>query len=276
MRDLATFPQTPELYGASCLRQSQLRAFGACNFPYSGGNCFHHSGGIDATGLFDPVDIKSSPKHHCIYIFDWIGESNEILRVASDGKLISKWKTGDDGGYISTTLEANVILSVWDKSLLKEFTADGLLLREIQLSASINELRIAIKLPNGHFIISQGETAESEHRVCLVDDKGAVLKSIGGEQGSSNGEFHSPNYLVVDESGFILVADQNNRRVVLLSPDLEFQKEVIQERDDLRYPVRMDLDHTSGRLFVADNDYLEGHTGWRDGRVMAFDFAIQQ
>src|SRR6218665_1902542 len=39
-------PSDSLVVGAFCLRQSQLRAFGACNFPYSGGgNCFHHSGG---------------------------------------------------------------------------------------------------------------------------------------------------------------------------------------------------------------------------------------
>ena len=138
------------------------------------------------------------------------------------------------------------------------------------------ELRSAIQLPNGHFVISQGENAENDHRVSIVDDNGAVLKSIGGKHGSSNGEFYSPAYLVVDESGFILVADQNNRRVVLLSPDLEFRREVIQEREGLRYPVRMDLDRTSGRLFVAHNDNLEGHElgDWRDGGIKALDFKL--
>lgn len=48
-------------------------------------------------GLYDPVDIKSCSKRNCIFIFDWKDEeSGEIVSVASDGKLINKWKT--DGG----------------------------------------------------------------------------------------------------------------------------------------------------------------------------------
>jgi len=31
--ELTTLPQTPKSWGASCLQQSQLRAFGACSYP---------------------------------------------------------------------------------------------------------------------------------------------------------------------------------------------------------------------------------------------------
>ena len=50
------------------------------------------------------------------------------------------------------------------------------------------------------------------------------------------------------DSQFIFVADQNNARVVLLSPTLEFVRYVTEE---LSSPHRLCLDHTTRRLFVA-------------------------
>ena len=59
-------------------------------------------------------------------------------------------------------------------------------------------------------------------------------------------------HLAVDkDSPFVFVADQNNARVVLLSPTLEFVRYVSEEVSELR---RLYFNNTTRRLFVGRNN----------------------
>lgn len=227
--------------------------------------------------LFDPVDIASCPTNRCLYVFDWKGESNEIMRLDySEGKLLLKWSTGPDGGFLSMAPQGNIVLSVWEKSILREYSPEGQEIREIKLPAAVIELRLGIQLSNGKLIVSQGEDENAEHRVSKLDEKGEeILRSFGGEKGLSSEQLNGPNYLDVDmKSGFVFVADQNNKRVILLDDELKFKREIVEESDGLRYPVRLEL--VNGRLIVADNDFNLHDQVWRDGRIMIFDFNVQR
>ena len=220
--------------------------------------------------LIDPMDIGSCNRNKCLYIFDSkdIDQSNEILRVDPNGKLIKNWSTGDDYGWgLSVTDESNVILTVYNKNKLNEYSPDGQLIREINLSsdAGIRHPLHAIKLTNGHFVVSHGDYSDDLHRVCIVDADGKLMKSFGGKRGSTIGQMNRPFYLSVDGNGFVMVADQGNSRVLLLDSDLKFKREILsKEKHGLRHPWRILLDESNGRLFVADNES-------NNQRILVFD-----
>ena len=104
-------------------------------------------------------------------------------------------------------------------------------------------------------MVCQGfyEDDDDLHRVCIVDADGKILKSFGGKRGSTIGETDTPNYLTVDGNGFVMVADLANSRILLLDSDLTFKKEIIIKEHGLRCPVRILLDESNYRLFVADS-----------------------
>ena len=80
---------------------------------------------------------------------------------------------------------------------------------------------------------------------CVVGDDGKVTRSYGSECGSKVGQLSGPCHLAVDkDSKFILVADSDNHRVVLLRPTLERVCYVIQ-----RLPHRLHLHQSTRRLF---------------------------
>ena len=62
----------------------------------------------------------------------------------------------------------------------------------------------------------------------------------------------TPEYLIRGGEDYILVADKENNRILLLDIYLELVKELISPRLDLEKPLRMCLDRSSGRLFVAE------------------------
>ena len=230
---------------------------------------------LDVTGLFHPRDIGSCNQNKCLYIFSckFPRHSHEILRVDRNGNLIKKWSTGDDYGFgLFVTDEMNVILAVFNENKLNEYSSDGQLIREIILSshAGISYPFKAIKLTNGHFVVSHGYDDNDElHRVCAVDVNGKLKKTFGGKLGSTIGKMHYPVDLSVDGNGFIFVADRLNSRVLLLDSDLKFTREILsKDKHGLRRPSKILLDKSNGRLFVADNEL-------NNNRIVVFDFSRQ-
>jgi len=74
--------------------------------------------------------------------------------------------------------------------------------------------------------------------------------------------------LAVDDNEFVFVADLNNRRVTLLSPTLQYVRQVV-SRDQLKWePMRLCLDTERRLLYVADNEWKAG--GWTAGCVVVF------
>ena len=220
--------------------------------------------------LINPWDIGSCDRNKCLYIFDCKGSSAEILRVDPNGNLIKKWSTGKDYGRLSVTGDSNIILT--GVKTLKEYSPDGQLVRELNLSsdASILAPSRAIKLANGQFMVSHGSGDAELHRVCVVDAAGKLQKSFGEKRGSAITQMDCPVYFVVDGNGFVMVADRRNSRVLLLDSDLTFKREILsKEKHGFRDVNRILLDEPSGRLFVSDNDW---HSTKKDGRILVFSF----
>src|SRR6218665_848486 len=215
-----------------------------------------------------PLDIGSCNRNKCLYINEFKGrrQSSEILRVNSNGKIIRKWPTGDDYGYyvgpywggaLSVTKESNVVLTLYEKNRLIEFSPDGHLIRETNLSSDsgFSHPLHAIKLVNGQSAVTHGYSTNEQHRVCIVDANGIPKKSFGGKYGSGIGQMSIPIYMAADENGFVIVIDQKNSRVLLLDIDLEFKREILsKENHGLQRPSKILLDEANGQLLVADNE----------------------
>ena len=90
----------------------------------------------------------------------------------------------------------------------------------------------------------------AEHRVCIIDGNRDVLKSFGHAKGYGRSRLNSPVHLTIDKESQVIVADRRNRRVLLLSPDLEFRRELITEKQGFLYPSQVEI-YSTGRLFVA-------------------------
>ena len=74
-------------------------------------------------------------------------------------------------------------------------------------------------MTNGHFPISDGDVDDVVHRMCIVDEKGKLKKSLGGTPGSTAGQMNHPVYMSIDGNGFVMIADHKNCRIFLLGTD---------------------------------------------------------
>ena len=89
--------------------------------------------------------------------------------------------------------------------------------------------------------------------MCLVDDRGAVLRSYGGARGSDLTKMNEPADLAVDEHGNILVADSCNNRLLVLDPTLTSAREMSVSVDGgLNGPLSLWYDKSRGRLYLGE------------------------
>jgi len=121
--------------------------------------------------LIEPLDIVACNRSKRLYIMDYKGrdQSKTMFVVNSNGRLVTKVRTGFDFGRLSVTGESTIILAVFHCGKLNVYSADGQFLTEIKLSPDIVHPRHAIRLTNGDFVVSHGWFEQDAHGVCIVD-----------------------------------------------------------------------------------------------------------
>lgn len=110
-------------------------------------------------------------------------------------------------------------------------------------------------------------------RVHKFSPQGELLLSWGSP-GAGPGEFHVPHGIAIDRHGRIFVADRENSRIQIFSPEGEF----IEERREIARPCQVTFDQ-AGYLYVAELGYRAGmwpgtsppHPKATGGRVSVFD-----
>jgi len=150
---------------------------------------------------------------------------------------------------LTVSSDKNVMVVIQREHKLQQFTTHGTLLQTIQLQSDIEWLQGVIQLFSGQFVISlRGLT---HHRVCLLDDKGAVVQSYGSTQGSERTKLYCPKGIAVDKHGNILVADN---RLLVLDPSLTSVHEMSVSVDRRRKePYSLWYDKSRGRLLISES-----------------------
>ena len=92
-----------------------------------------------------------------------------------------------------------------------------------------------------------------------------IVYSHGGQLGSDIGQYSVPNYLAVDDSEFVYVADFVNRGVTLLSPTLSYIRQIVSSDKLKSVPELLYLDMQKRRLYVTDSEWKDEK--WASGRV---------
>jgi DNA-binding beta-propeller fold protein YncE len=210
-------------------------------------------------------DMTSCNRHQCIYLSD---SKNEVVHRIENKYIISKWPVNDAPRGLSVNSVHNVLVTCWNMRKINEFTTDGKLIREIRLQADIVHPRHTFELITDQFVVCHGDYNDAVHRVCIVNSNGCILQSYGGSPGSGSGQLIGPCRLSVN--GYIFVADLNNDRVLMLSPNLTFSRTVV---SGLRGPLRLRFDEQTGRLYIAHNKWENDK--YVSGNVKVYDLHKQ-
>lgn len=209
-----------------------------------------------------------------------------------NGKFLSSWGEGifarphgltigpDDSIYCTDDLDHTV----------RKFTPDGTLLMTLGISgrpsdtgATSVDYRSILRAgppfnfptnvalaPSGEIFVTDGYGNSCVHKFTA---DGRLLKSWG-VPGSGPGQFCLPHGIAIDRLGNVFVADRENSRVHIFSPDGQF----IDQLSDVARPCQVAFD-TKGNLWVAELGYTAGmwpgtsapSTDSTGGRISAYD-----
>jgi len=194
-----------------------------------------------------------------------------VMIFNRDGSIVSAWGEGlfarphgitigpDDAVYLTDDADHTV----------RKFTPDGKLLLTLGTSGnpadtganSIDYRTIRRAGPPFYFPTNVALSAAGEifisdgygnARVHKFSPAGKLLLSWG-EPGSGPGQFHVPHGIAVAPDGNVYVADRENSRLQVFSPEGEF----IREWPGIARPCQVAFD-PSGRLHVAELGYRSG------------------
>ena len=215
------------------------------------------------------ADMTSCDHSRCLYVSDYINDC--VHRVEVKDGTVTQWPVSDGPCGLSVSETAHsVLVTCHDVCAIKEFTSRGDPVRTITLTDDVTNPWHAIQLASSEFVVCHGGLEDPLHRVCRLDSDGCVVQSFGGPPGCTDPrQLNVPWHLAVDEREFVFVADHDNRRVVLLSPRLDYLREVV-ARDRLRWdPHRLCVDAVRRRLYVVENEWKNGE--FAAGRVVIYN-----
>jgi len=215
------------------------------------------------------IDIASCEHYCCIYISD--ADAECIRRLDAQGAA-TQWPMNDKPWGLSVNAQHNLLVTCREARKIKEFTTDGHKVCTVCLPGDVINPFHTVQSRSGQFIVCHGSHAmfgDTVHGVCMISADGRhIVHSHGGQPGSHTGEYDEPFHFAVDSDEFIFVVDMFNRRVTLLSPTLDYVRQVVSS-DQLKWrSMRVYLDTQKRYLYVADNEWKDGE--WTAGRVVVF------
>ena len=196
-------------------------------------------------------DLAFCTRFKDLYLSDHNGKCVHRLRLPSK---MCKWPTGEHPYGVSVSENNNVLVSCRQVRKLQEYTCVGDFLREIELK--VTSPWHSVQLSADRFLVVHGYHGDAARGLVVVDTCGRVQCS---SRYSSNDRLDLPRHCAVSSNGCVYLVDASNRRVILMSPDLQYVRDVSHGCEDLAWwPTRVCLDSTDQHLYVVDSSTESG------------------
>jgi DNA-binding beta-propeller fold protein YncE len=204
-----------------------------------------------------------------VYVFN--RGTRPVLVFAPDGTFLHGWGEGMFGRAHGISIGPDDCIYCTDDfdHTVKKFTPDGQLLQTLGISGRPSDTgatsidfrtvrhagppfnyptNVAFS-PASHLYVSDGYGNARVHQFSL---DGRLLRSWG-EPGTGPGQFRIPHGIAVDHSGTVYVADRENSRLQLFSPDGRF----LAAWTDVARPCQVAIDG-EGFVYVAELGFIAG------------------
>ena len=103
---------------------------------------------LSVTGLISASDLVSCVQNNCLYSCNYNGNCVFKIKIRRNS---TSWVMNAVAYSLSVTFKSNILATCHQTSKLIEFTADGDLLREIDLEHAVPNPYHSVQLSNGQF-----------------------------------------------------------------------------------------------------------------------------
>ena len=182
-----------------------------------------------------------------------------IYRHSLSDNVTNNWLVDISCNGLSVTKCNRVLAVFFEAKLIRDYATYGSLIREIILDKSIGNPMHCVQLSTGNFVLSHWG---DKHRVCIVDTSGHTIQTYGGSKGFDVGQLCFPCQLAADMHDNVLVVDNGNNRVQLLSPTLAYLGDIVKPGHGLHRPYTLHVDELNHRLYIGE---------WQGRRLFVLD-----
>lgn len=179
----------------------------------------------------------------------------------------------DDGGHVvrKFTPEGTLLMTLGTPGVASDTGYDGHSLESILRGGPpFNRPTNLAVAPTGDLYVTDGYGNARVHR---FSSNGDLIQSWG-QPGSAPGRFHLPHGIWVADDGRVFVADRENDRIQIFSPDGEF----LDQWTDVQRPTNIYIDR-DGLVYVSELWWRPGQRSFtrgvikedQPGRVSVFD-----
>ena len=202
---------------------------------------------IPLKGLKNPWDVLATI-NRTIFVSEQ--SENFIWMIESSRKQTMLFLAGSASATLSETCTGNALVSCSKSQQLVEYDSSGGVVNQIFLGSKNISPSHAVKLSTGDFVVS--DITDKQHRVVKLNNVGEIICEYGRSSKLISKPVDMPIYLARSADDHVLVADQNNSRILLLNRSLELVEELLSAKHGLEKPFRIGLDEIGRRILVVD------------------------
>jgi len=193
--------------------------------------------------------MTACARNKCLYLSSYDTESVHRVELSGSNAAM-KWSAARRPIGLSVNIAGNLVVTCDETNRLQEYTTHGSLVREISLQAGVRDPWHAIQMSTGDYVVSlwmpQGV-------VTVIGVDGQVVHRYGQSQTSNVGPMKYPSSLAVTRNDDILVASENNKRILSINRSTSCVQELALSVDGGIQETRgLCLDESRGRLYVGE------------------------
>jgi len=205
---------------------------------------------IPALQPFMYNDLTECAEQNCLFVSDFGAKCIHKIEPSGDKSKVAKFiDVPYEPKGLSITPEGNLLVAGNPNKLVEYDVKTGEKKCEVDLKLEMMYPLHAIKRTDGQYVVCH--TDDKLSRVCRVGPDGYYRHCYGAEKGA--GEKDQLNYachVALREDNHVIVADNDNNRLVLLDGSLEYVRTIVRE---FREPHRVWFDAQSRLLYVGES-----------------------
>ena len=219
---------------------------------------FNRLDDVVVSEIKEPWDMAACWIARCLYVSDGKEKCVWRVKICFGGKmLVDKFIERVDALSVSVSTDGHVSVVADRKDIairgIFVYSPDGEITTVIDLKGyGLQQPAYAVRTSTGSWLVANGYDDAALHCIYELTAGGHILDKYGGQRGSGDGKLNRPFHLALTDDGKqILVADFNNRRVLILDRQPMRLKRILFDWCKAIIALRVIICRKNLRLFVG-------------------------
>ena len=168
----------------------------------------------------------------------------EIIVLAKSGEKLNTIACSGQPIGVAVDDIGHIYVSLWDANCLCKFDENDRKLKEVK--GMLHSPGGVTIINNQVFVCDRGN-----HRIVVFSTELELLRSFG-TNGSGDGQFGRPQFIVQDREGQLWITDHHNHRLCVFTADGKYQRSVVKPADKGKLNLPLGIACDSDYVYVSE------------------------